>query len=133
MIRPALERRLLQAVIAVAGLAPVGGGLWGVLGHMDTAGSTSASHARYLSGLLMGIGLTFWTLIPTIERRGAIVRTLAAIVVIGGLARLFGALQMGFSASVDQALIMELTVTPLIALWRERIERRLGDGRTGAG
>ena len=126
MISAAAERRLLQGVILVCALVPIGGGLWGVLGHMDTAGSTSASHARYLSGLLMGIGLTFWTCLPTIERQGVIVRTLATLVVIGGVARLFGAFQMGFSSGIDQALVMELAVTPLIALWRERVERRLG-------
>ena len=105
---------------------PVGGGLWGVLGGMTTAGALSASNARYLSGLLLGIGLTFWIAIPTVERRGTIVRGLAAIVVIGGLARLAGAvLVTGFPPAVALPLIMELGVTPLIALWRERVERRL--------
>ena len=126
MLSPAAERRLLQAAVAVAGIVPVGGGLWGVLGHMTTAGALSTSNARYLSGLLLGIGLTFWIAIPTIERRGTIVRGLTAIVVIGGLARLAGGLlATGFPPSVALPLIMELGVTPLIALWRERVERRL--------
>ncbi|HEY3947974.1 DUF4345 family protein [Phenylobacterium sp.] len=123
---PAAERRLLQAVIAIAGIVPVGGGLWGVLGHMSTEGALSTSNARYLSGLLLGVGLTFWIAIPTIERRGTIVRGLAAIVVIGGLARLAGAVSVtGFPPAVALPLVMELGVTPLIALWRERVERRL--------
>lgn len=123
---PALERRLLQIAIAVAGIVPVGGGLWGVLGGMTTEGALSASNARYLSGLLLGIGLTFWIAIPTIERRGTIVRGLAAIVVVGGVARLAGAvLVTGFPPAVVLPLVMELGVTPLIALWRERVERRL--------
>jgi hypothetical protein len=105
---------------------PVGGGLWGVLGHMSTEGALSTSNARYLSGLLLGIGLTFWIAIPTIERRGTIVRGLTAIVVIGGLARLAGALLVtGFPPAVSLPLVMELGVTPLIAFWRERVERRL--------
>jgi hypothetical protein len=107
---------------------PVGGGLWGVLGHMGTTGGASASHARYLSGLLLGIGLAFWAIIPTIERRGEIVRALAAIVFVGGLARLAGALQAGFPTGVSWALVMELAVTPLLALWRERVARRLTAG-----
>ncbi|HZZ67709.1 MAG TPA: DUF4345 family protein [Phenylobacterium sp.] len=123
---PAFERRLLQIAIAVAGVVPVGGGLWGVLGHMSTEGALSTSNARYLSGLLLGIGLTFWIAIPTIERRGTIVRGLGAIIVIGGLARLAGAvLVTGFPPAVFLPMIMELGVTPLIALWRERVERRL--------
>jgi hypothetical protein len=126
LLSPGLERRLLQASIAIAGIVPVGGGLWGVLGRMSTTGALSTSNARYLSGLLLGIGLTFWIAIPTIERRGTIVRGLAAIVVLGGLARLAGAvLVTGFPPSVSLPLVMELGVTPLIALWRERVERRL--------
>ena len=115
---PALERRALQLTIAVAGLVPVGAGGWGALGqwHDD-------SHSRYLSGLLLGIGLTFWWAIPSIERRGAIVRGLAVIVVIGGLARLAAVIQLGSPPFLP--LAMELAVTPLIALWRERVERRL--------
>lgn len=118
LLTPSLERRLLQLTIAIAGLVPVGGGGWGALGLWHDDG-----HFRYLSGLLLGIGLTFWWTIPTIERRGAIVRGLAVIVVIGGLARLAATLQHGGSPSLP--LAMELAVTPLIALWRERVERRL--------
>lgn len=115
---PTLERRLLQLTIAVAGLVPVGAGGWGALGYWH-----DDSHSRYLSGLLLGIGLTFWWAIPTIERRGAIVRGLAVIVVIGGLARLAAAIQHG--APLSLPLAMELAVTPLIALWRERVEGRV--------
>ncbi len=125
MIAPALERRLLQGVILIAGLVPVYGGGWGALGHMATVGATSASEARYLSGLLLGIGLTFWACVPTIERRGAIVRGLAVIVVMGGLARLIGVRDTGLPPAVAIPLVMELGVTPLVALWRERVERRL--------
>ena len=98
---PALERRALQALIALAGVVPVSAGLWGALGHMGTVGGASASQARYLSGLLLGIGLVFWACIPTIERRGAAVRALALIVLVGGLARLLGALETGFSRAVS--------------------------------
>jgi hypothetical protein len=124
-LSPAVERRALQLVIAVAGLVPVGAGLWGALGHMGTVGGASASQARYLSGLLLGIGLVFWACIPTIERRGAVVRALALIVVVGGLARLLGALETGLPHAVLLPLLMELGVTPAVALWRERVERRL--------
>ena len=109
----------------MAACVPIYGGAWGVLGHLATKSATSASEARYLSGLLLGIGLTFWGSVPTIERRGAIVRALAAIVVVGGLARLAGVPQTGLGRSVSIPLVMELGVTPLIALWRERVERRL--------
>lgn len=123
---PAIERRALQACIAVAGIMPVGGGLWGVLGGMNTVGVTAASHGRYLSGLLLGIGLAFWCSIPTIERRGSVVRTLAFVVFVGGLARVAGVSETGAPGAVAFPLVMELGVTPALALWRERVQRRLG-------
>jgi hypothetical protein len=120
-VTPAIERRLLQLAVAVAGIVPVYGGGMGALGLLSDSG-----HFRYLSGLLLGIGLTFWWTIPTLERRGAVYRTLAPIVVLGGLARLAATIQAGeLAASAILPLIMELTVTPLLALWRERVERRL--------
>ena len=118
-MRLAFERRLLQLAIALAGLVPVGAGGWGALGYWH-----DGSHARYLSGLLLGIGLTFWWTIPAIERRGAVVRTLAAVVFVGGLARLAGVTHTGAQPAVSLPLVMELGVTPLLALWRERVERR---------
>jgi hypothetical protein len=118
-VTPALERRLLQLAVAVAGIVPVSAGGWGAFG-----GWRPESHARYLSGLLLGVGLTFWWTIPTIERRGAIVRALAVIVVIGGLARLGAGFGHGWRPSLYLPLAMELAVTPLLALWRERVERR---------
>lgn len=122
---PALERRLLQAAIAVGGLVPVFGGGLGAVGRLG-----GGSHVRYLSGLLLGIGLTFWWMIPTVERRGAVFRALALIVVVGGVARLGGVIQQGGDLGDYLPLGMEIAVTPLLALWRERVERRLrGSGQ----
>ena len=36
------------------------------------ARASALTHTAYLSGLLLGIGLAFWSVIPTIERRGQI-------------------------------------------------------------
>jgi hypothetical protein len=132
VIAPRVERRLLQGVILLAACVPVYGGLWGALGHMRTLDASSASEGRYLSGLLLGIGLIFWSCVPAIERRGAVVRALAAIVFVGGLARLAGTPVTGWSHSVTLPLVMELGVTPLVALWRERVERRCGTVGVGA-
>ncbi len=125
-MRPHLERRLLQLAVLIAGLVPVRAGAWGAAGGLHPPGAAADSHARYLSGLLLGIGLSFWACVPAIERRGAVVRVLAMIVVVGGLARLFGVLATGAAGpGVSLPLVMELGVTPLLALWRERVERRL--------
>ena len=82
------------------------------------------THVSYLSGLLLGIGLSFWSLIPTIERQSRVFTLLTLIVVLGGLARLLTALRLGaWSLSVDLPLVMELGVTPLLCLWQYRVAK----------
>jgi hypothetical protein len=122
----------LQIAIAVAGCVPVGAGLAGVLTGAAMADLQIAPlpldlHYRYLSGLLLGIGLAFWTMIPGIERHGFPVRMLTAIVFIGGLGRLLGAVLHGFPAGpMTWALGMELVVTPLLCLWQHRVAESVG-------
>jgi hypothetical protein len=133
-LNAARERRLLQAVIAVGGLVPVGAGLSGALRGLAFVGVTAAmpdltldSHFRYLSGLLLGIGLVFWWTIPTIERRSTLVRALTVVVFVGGLSRLFGLLAVGAPpAPMLFGLAMELVVTPVLCLWQARVARRSG-------
>lgn len=129
MDRTNVERRLLQIAVAVAAIVPVAAGTWGALGGLHAPQGAADSQARYLSGLLLAIGLGFWATIPRIETRGAIFRTLAAVVVVGGLARLAGAIETGLGAAVSLPLLMELGVTPLLALWRERVAHRRAGGR----
>lgn len=116
-------RRALQIAVAIAGLVPVGAGLLGIgdPAALDLRGGASAlTHAAYLSGLLLGIGLAFWALIPRIEHPAF--AFLAAIVVVGGLARLAAATRLGiWTPSVTLPLAMELLVTPALWLWQRRI------------
>lgn len=119
------ERRLLQVAVFLAALVPISAGLWGALGHLGAISFGGESHGRYLSGLLLGIGLIYWWTIPAIERRGSVFRPLAVVVVMGGLVRLAGSPWTGISYAVWAPLVMELGVTPLLAIWRERVERRL--------
>ncbi len=122
------ERRLLQVAIAVAALVPIAAGLAGALAGFDVFAGGAAvgrdldSHGRYLSGLLLAIGLGFWSIVPRIETQGPRARLLAALVVVGGLARLAGLVLVGVpSAGMLGALVMELVVTPALALWQLRI------------
>lgn len=124
-----IEKRGLQAVVAVGGLVPVLAGGAGVLmatGMIPHAvGEPSLdSHYRYLSGLLLAIGLGFWSCVPHIERRSERMRLLTAIVVAGGLARAYGLVDGTPGMSMRLALVMELMVTPLICLWQARVARR---------
>ena len=133
------ERRYLQRVVAVAGLVPVGAGLTGVLlGARLTGDAVSVSadsHFRYLSGLLLGIGLIFWSTIPRIEARARLFRILTLIVVLGGLGRLLGLVLTGLpSLPMLGGLVMELAVTPLICAWQGRVAHRFAErGGTADG
>src|SRR6202035_1913070 len=87
------ERRLLQFAVAAASLVPISAGAAGMLlgpAMTDFAAAplSADSHYRYLSGLLLGIGVAFATTIPRIEAHTARFRLVAAIVVVGGLGRL---------------------------------------------
>jgi hypothetical protein len=126
-LRYLIQRRALQIVIVIGGCVPVGAGILGIAYGPQWAGIAShveaASHLRYLSGLLLAIGLLFWMAIPDIERRTTWVALLASIVVTGGLARLAGVIFAGDAATTGTvfSLMMELVVTPLIWAWQRRL------------
>lgn len=128
---PKAERRALQVAVALLSLVPVTAGLAGVLQGPamvdESLGSASQdSHVRYLSGLLLAIGVAWWSVIPAIERHGARVCLLTALVVCGGLARLLSLAVVGMpSGPMLGGLAMELVVTPAIALWQARVARRM--------
>ncbi len=123
-----LMKRALQGAILLCGCVPVLAGGFGLLmgtGFLSaTADILLNSHFRYLSGLLLMIGLLFWSLVPHIEQRGTAMRLLTAIVFVGGLARLYGVL-VGDALThfVLFALAMELCVTPLLCCWQWRVAR----------
>ena len=124
-----MERKLLQAAIILLALVPIGAGAAGIIFgagmvEMSAGGASADSHFRYLSGLLLGVGIGFWSCVPDIERRGPRIRIMTLIVVIGGLARLWSLLNAGVPLQPMQlALVMELVVTPAICLWQWRVER----------
>jgi hypothetical protein len=120
------ERRYLQWTVFVGALIPVSAGLFGVVFGPALTGdqvSVSAdSHFRYLSGLLLAIGLLFWSTTPAIEEKTGRFRLLALIVFIGGLARLLGLMMTGVpSLYMLGGLAMELVVTPVVAIWQTRV------------
>lgn len=129
-LSPSAERHLLQIAIALGGFVPVAGGLAGaILGGAMTGeglvGPSLDNHVRYLSGLLVGIGLAFWDAIPSIEVRTRRIRLLTLIVALGGLFRLIGIVFVAVpSGAMLFGLLMELVVTPLICLWQTRVANR---------
>lgn len=130
MIARETERRLLQAAVLLGSLVPLGAGTFGILAGAAMTGEGASgvdldSHVRYLSGLLLAIGMAFVASVPQIERHAARFRLLTAIVFIGGLARLYGVAVMGApDAAMLFGLVMELLVTPALCLWQNRLARR---------
>jgi len=121
------EVRLLRIGIVVACMVPIiAGGIGVLLGPgmfgTNTVTGTADSHYRYLSGLLLGIGILFLTTVPRIETSTARFRLLAIIVIVGGLGRLLGVI---LNRDVDAlslfALGMELGVTPTFLMWQARV------------
>lgn len=127
-----MEPRALQFAVAVAGLVPVTAGALGAFRPdlLALAGAPSAlTHVAYLSGLLLGLGLGFWSLIPSIERQGRAFGLLTAIVVLGGLARLILAIRLNaWGLSVIVPLAMELAITPVLWAWQRRLSGSSNSG-----
>lgn len=131
-VNASFERRLLQATVALASVVPLSMGGLSVLSSADMLKGMDPpfpidldSHYRYLSGLLLGIGLVFVASIPRIERHRTIFLTLGAVILVGGLARLWSLIELGTPSRGHQfGLVMELVAVPLIVLWQGRIARR---------
>jgi hypothetical protein len=122
-------RRSLQITVALLALVPIGAGLSGVLLGPAMVEATQSvpldSHYRYLSGLLLAIGLAFWSCIPKIEQNTGRFRLLTAIVFVGGLGRAFSLETVGLpDVPMLFGLIMELAVTPALCLWQGMDARR---------
>jgi hypothetical protein len=134
---PAIEIRLLQAAIAVGSLSPLLLGLAGMiegpamLAGVDRGGSAAdlVSHYRFLSGIFFATGLVFLSCLPRIEVHGDRFRMAAALIILGGLARL-GGYAMGDTPSLPHrvGLLAELVLVPLLVLWQARVESRRKKG-----
>ena len=116
-------RRNLQIAVGVLGLVPVGAGLAGVLlGPAMVAANASVpldSHFRYLSGLLLAIGLGFWSCVPGIDQKTGRFRLLTGLVFVGGIGRAVSLETVGLpDVPILFGLIMELAVTPALCLWQ---------------
>lgn len=120
-----MERRALQIAMLLAGLVPVLGGgagmIWGAAAFGAWPGASADSQTRYLSGLLLAIGLIVWACVPRVETRATAMRLVTAMVVTGGLARLAGWILAGDPGHIRWTLMMELAVTPALCLWQARI------------
>ena len=131
MVDAQIERRLLQVAVSAGCLVSIGAGAAGIVSGGAFLKGVEApvpvdldSHFRYLSGLLLAIGVGFAACIPGIERRTGLFGALGAIVIVGGVARSSSLLVAGVpSAGHLVGLGMELGVVPLLLLWQRRVSR----------
>ncbi len=112
---------MLPLAIRLAALVPILAGLAGALSGAaflgEVAGPATGSHLRYLSGLLLGLGLCAAWAAGDLRRRGAVFEAVCAVVVLGGLARFGGLLSEVPPWPHRLALVMELVVVPLLWFW----------------
>lgn len=109
-------RFAIRLACAVPILAGAAGAVLGVAALGEASGPATGSHLRYLSGLLLGMGLGAFWCAGDLLRRGDIFSALCAIFVLGGLARALGLGLEGMPPLPHLlALGMELGVVP--ALW----------------
>lgn len=128
---PIVEKRILQAIVALACVVPlVTGGLsilrgaaWMAHGHAVPIDLDS--HFRYISGIFFAVGVAFVSCVPGIEAKGPRFRLLCALVIAGGLSRLVSLVELGVPSQGHVfGLGMELGVVPLLMLWQRGLEKR---------
>jgi len=121
-----MERKLLQATVAVAGFAGVMLGLTGVLFgtlHADLSGDVVLdSYVRFGKGVLLAIGLVYWSCIPRIEFCGDRLSLVTFVLVLGTLSRLISSIGHGVpTLGIVANLVAGLILVPLLWLWQRSI------------
>lgn len=121
-----MERKLLQIAFAFAGLVLVAFGLAGVFfgaNFLDLSGNVVMdSYIRFLKGMLLAIGLIYWSAIPDIERHGERITLVTFILVLGAVPRLMAVIGHGVpTIGILVSLTGELIVAPLLWLWQRHV------------
>jgi Domain of unknown function (DUF4345) len=123
-----MERKLLQIAFALAGLVLVGFGFAGIFfgaNFIDLSGNVVMdSYIRFLKGMLLAIGLIYWSAIPDIERRGERISLVTFILVLGAIPRLMAVIGHGVpTIGIIVSLAAELIAAPLLWLWQRHVAR----------
>ena len=121
-----MQRRLLQIAFASAGLVLVGFGFAGVFfgaSFIDLSGNAEMdSYFRFLKGMLLAIGLIYWSSIPDIERHGERISLVTFILLLGAVPRLMAVIGHGVpTIGILISLAGELIVAPLLWFWQRHV------------
>lgn len=128
----------LQIVLAVIGLIAVITGLMGILAgitsdfgdfyrvHVDAGMEGNIildSNLRYFSGLWLGLGLTLFWMIPSIERQKIVLRLTAGMIFIGAIGRVISILSFGIPSPLFILFVVLELLFPLLIPWQNRVSQ----------
>jgi hypothetical protein len=124
-------RRGLQVALGVLSAIPFLSGLAGMLfgpkalpGDRSELNATADSEYRFVNAFWFATAPVIWSAIPRIEHHTGLVRSLTAIVFIGGLARVVSWRTTGRPHPVFIAAIaLEFAGVPAVMVWQSRVAR----------
>ncbi|WDD91079.1 DUF4345 domain-containing protein [Burkholderia sp. FERM BP-3421] len=132
-----MSKRALQVATAILAAVPTITGVLGMLGVNDPlyaslgvqvpADATLDSNLRFYAGVWLGLGLAAFSVIPSIERQGALFRTLWIMIFIGGIGRLISLAALGapFPPFIGFTAL-EILGAPLFIAWQRKVAAGAG-------
>ena len=136
-----MNKRNLQIVSFILALVPTLTGLIGLTGINDPIyGATSLfdnvlldSNLRFFNGVWLGIGITIFSIIKTIDTQTGILRIIWFCIFLGGIGRLLSIVSGGVPpVPFIGFTILELVGAPFFIFWQNKIsaERNQENGYT---
>jgi hypothetical protein len=128
------SRTALQAVVGLIGVTAVVTAALGILtsigdGYYELGLGSSLSpgsrvldsNFRYYNGIWLGVGLTLLWIVPAIERRTTVLRLVAVMIFLGGLARVASMISVGRPPAAFTFFAVIELLFPLLAVWQHHI------------
>jgi Domain of unknown function (DUF4345) len=125
-----MNKKNLQLIMFLLACVPTITGLIGFLGIKDPIyGAISStknilldSNLRFFSGIWLGLGLTLFSIIKTIETQTQIFRIIWMCIFIGGIGRLLSMIFMGMPPLPFVGFtILEIIGAPIFIFWQNKI------------
>jgi hypothetical protein len=132
-----MSKRALQVATTILAVVPTLTGVLGMLGINDPlyaslgvrvpADATLDSNLRFYAGVWLGLGLAAFSVIPSIERKGTLFRTLWIMIFIGGIGRLISLVALGapFPPFIGFTAL-EILGAPLFIAWQRKVAAEAG-------